>query len=194
METLLNGTMSAAKNVVESAREGAEQAFGSARQGTEKAVSSTRSVLAEGIRTVGQIVGALRSLDRDDALGWVGLSRRRGPLGSIAFFGAGMVVGAGVGMLLAPVSGGEMRNAILRRFQGLKEDAQGSLNRAASEVKDVEAKVEAFVGKAAGAAKKVEIKVSSDAEQAKDAAVGAVKNAVDDGKPSRSHGPMHSPS
>lgn len=168
MESILNGTVSAAKNVVESAREGAEHAFGSARQGTEKAVSSTRSVLAEGLHTLGQIVATVRALDRDDALGWVGLSRRRGPLGSMAIFAAGMATGAGVGILFAPVSGAEMRGAIFDRFRGLK-------GRVASEVKDVEDKAESFVGKVAGAA----------------------RVAVDEGKPSNSQatqGSMHSPS
>jgi gas vesicle protein len=183
MEDTLNGTIKAAKNVVEAARGGAEQAFDSARHGTEKAVSSTRSALAEGFHTVNQIVRALRSLDSDDALGWIGLARRRGPFTSMAIFGAGVVVGAGAGMLLAPRSGAEMRTAILRVFQGLADDAKGALDQVLSEAKDVEAKAEALAGKAASAVKKVETKVSADAEHAKDAtyqthdaAAGVVRN------------------
>jgi ABC-type transporter Mla subunit MlaD len=156
MESMLNGTVSAAKNAVESARGSAGHALDSARQSTEKAVSSTRSVLGEGLHTLGQIAATVRSLNSNDALGWIGLSRRRGPFASMAIFGAGMVMGAGVGILLAPASGAEMRGAILRRFRGLTEDAKGSIDRAASAVKDVEDKAEALVGKAAGAAKKVE--------------------------------------
>jgi gas vesicle protein len=183
MEHTLNGTINAAKNVVESARGGAEQAFDSARHGTEKAVSSTRSALGEAFHTVSQIVGTLRSLDSEDALGWIGLSRRRGPFASMAIFGAGVVVGAGAGVLLAPMSGVEMRTGILRRLQGLAGDAKGALDQVLSEAKDIEAKAEGLVSTAAGALKKAETKVSTDAERAKDAmnrtldtAVGAVGN------------------
>ena len=168
MEHTLNGTINAAKNVVESARGGAEQAFDSARHGTEKAVSSTRSALGEVFHTVSQIVGTLRSLDSEDALGWIGLTRRRGPLASMAIFGAGVVVGTGVGVLLAPTSGAEMRTGILRRLQGLASYTKGALDQVLSEAKDIEAKAEGLVGTAASAVKKAETKVSTDAERAKD--------------------------
>jgi gas vesicle protein len=182
MASMLNGTMSAAKNVMDSAREGAEQAFDSARHGTEHAVHGTRSALLDVVHTLGGLITTLRALDRDDALGWFGLARLRGPLPSIALFGAGMMMGAGIGVLFAPMSGAQMRSAILGRLKGVKEEAKRSADQVASEVKEaekkVERKVEDLAGKAGDAVKKaeqkIETKVSAGAE--------AVKNAVDDAK------------
>jgi gas vesicle protein len=189
MASMLNDTVSAAKNVMETAREGAEHAIDTARQGTEHAVSNTRSSLLEAVHAVTGLVTMLRSLDGDDALGWVGLSRRRGPLASIAIFGAGMVAGAGVGMLLAPMSGADLRKTLLGRANDLKDDAKGSIDEVAAKAKDVEGKVEDLAGKAGDAVKKaeqkVETKVTAGAEAVKDAvaqkvdaATSTVKDAV----------------
>jgi len=221
MATMLNGTVSAAKNVIDAAREGAEHAFGSARggaehafgsaregaeyafdsarHGTEHAVTGTRTALLDAVRTVGGLIATLRGLDRDDALGWVGLSRRRGPLPSIALFGAGMIMGAGIGVLFAPMSGAQMRSTILKRLKGVKEEVEGSIDQVASDVKEVEGKVEKKVedlaGRAGDAVKKAELKieakVNAGAEAVKDAVVNkvdnaalAVKQAADDAKSS----------
>jgi len=224
MASMLNGTMSAAKNVVDAAREGAEHAFDSARDGaghafdsarhgTEHAVLGTRSAALEVVRTLGGLIATLRGLDRDDALGWIGLARRRGPLPSIAIFGAGMMMGAGIGVLFAPMSGAQMRSAILDRLKGVKNEVKDSIDHVASEAKEVEGKVEKKVedlaAKAGDAVKKaenkIETKVNAGAEAMKDAVVqkvdtaaGAVKNAVNDvkipnvtSKPQDQSGPTH---
>ena len=210
MASMLNGTMSAAKNVMDAAREGAEHAFDSAREGaghafdsarhgTEHAVHGTRSTALEVIHTLGGLLATLRGLDRDDALGWVGLSRRRGPLPSIALFGAGMMMGAGIGVLFAPMSGAEMRNAILGRLKGVKEEVKDSIDHVASEAKEVEGKIEKKVddlaGKAGDAVKKAESKIETKVAEKVDAAAGAVKNMASDVKAAnatvKSHGSTH---
>jgi len=110
----------------------------------------------------------LRALGLDDVLGWVGLMRKRSPIGTVAAFGAGVAVGAGVGVLFAPMSGEELRRAMARRFYGWKDEASNELDKAGSEIKELEHKVEKKLGDAADAAKCTV-----------DAAAGAVKKATE---------------
>lgn len=180
MSTTLNETMDTAKSLM-----------GSAKDGTEHAVTSARSTLFDGIRTAASVYATLRGLGLTDALGWIGLQRRRSPLGSIATFGAGMVVGAGVGMLFAPMSGAETRRAILGRFKGLEQDAKATIDKVEASAKDLEGKAEDLVGKAkdtvVNAEQKVEKKLTDGLDAAKDAvkakaesAAATAKETVDD--------------
>jgi len=170
MESMLNGTMNTAKDAIDSAREGVEHALGSVKHGTERAVSSTRSSLLDAVHAANELFAMLRGLDRDAALGWVGLERRRGPLSSAAIFGAGVVVGTGVGVLLAPMSGTDLRHALVARLTGLKREVKGSIEQAAS---SAEKKVEAVTEKTGDAMKKAEQKVESKVT----AGIEAVKKA-----------------
>jgi hypothetical protein len=146
MATMLNGTTlgsarQAAEHALDSVKGGAEHALGSAKEAT----AGTRSALMEGLRTLNTLVAAARSLDGDDALGWLGLARRRGPVASMATFGAGMVVGAGVALLFAPMSGAETRRKILGLFQGAKEGAAGTVDRPRSDLDERVGDAEAAV-------------------------------------------------
>jgi YtxH-like protein len=62
----------------------------------------------------------LKGMDRDDVLELIGLERRRGAmdalLPALGLFGLGVLVGAGVGLLLAPKSGAELRGDLKERF------------------------------------------------------------------------------
>jgi len=143
MSTTLNDTMDTAKSVLDSARESTEHAvgtakhaMGSARDGTEHAVSSARSTLLDGVKTVTGIVSMLRDLGVSDALGWVGLARRRSPLVSVAMFGAGVAVGAGIGVMLAPTSGADLRRAILGRLMGPMNAVKDTVTKDAHEVSE----------------------------------------------------------
>ncbi len=117
MSSIFDDTMSTAKSVVGSARDNAESAVGAAKAGAEHAAASTRSTFLDGVRTVTRFVAVLRSLGGDDVLGWVGLARRRGPFATVAAFGAGMAVGAGAALMLAPMSGQALRAKILERLR-----------------------------------------------------------------------------
>ena len=68
---------------------------------------------------------SLRDMDKDDLLRLIGLQTKRSAaewlLPSMALFGLGLLVGAGVGVLLAPKPGRELRGDLRNRLQGLSE-------------------------------------------------------------------------
>ncbi len=70
---------------------------------------------------------ALKNIDRDDVLGLLGLETRREPtdwiVPTLTAFGVGVLVGAGVGLLLAPKSGRELRDDLRTRLQGEADQA-----------------------------------------------------------------------
>jgi gas vesicle protein len=123
MSTTLNDTMDTANGALDSARES-----------TGHAVGSARSSIVDGVKAVSGIVAMLRDLGVNDALGWVGLSRTRSPLRGLAVFGAGVALGAGVGVLFAPMSGGDLRRAILGRLMGPIGGAKEAVKTEAREV------------------------------------------------------------
>lgn len=67
----------------------------------------------------------LKSLDREDLLNLVGLESKHRPgdflLPAITLFGVGMLVGTGVGLLVAPRPGRELRQDIAQRIQDAPE-------------------------------------------------------------------------
>ena len=68
----------------------------------------------------------LRNLDKDDVLGLVGLESKHSTgaylAGTLGTFGVGLLVGAGIALLLAPKPGSELR-----------EDIRGKLRRSSDE-------------------------------------------------------------
>jgi hypothetical protein len=66
-------------------------------------------------------VDVARRLGVASMLSALGLQKRRGPLATVATFGAGVVVGAGAALLLAPVSGETLRRAVVGYFKSVKE-------------------------------------------------------------------------
>lgn len=63
----------------------------------------------------------LHNLEKDDLLGYLGLQTRRSSTDWVAptltAFGVGMLVGVGVGLLMAPKSGNELRSDLKNRLQ-----------------------------------------------------------------------------
>jgi len=196
MSSMLNDTIEAAKNVLSAANEEAghavgtaKHAFGSAKDGAEHAAASARTTWLDGVKAVTGMMAVMRGFQAEDALGWVGLTRRRSPFATIALFGAGALVGAGVAMLFAPVSGADTRRRIMKGLEGLKGEAQSTIDRAETEVKAVGEKVEEIASHAKDAVMEVEHKVEDSAIALKDmaaskvdAAVHAVKDATSSAK------------
>jgi len=63
----------------------------------------------------------LKKLDKDDLLNLVGLETRRDAVDTllpvVGAFAAGILVGAGLGLLLAPKSGNQLRDDLRQRLQ-----------------------------------------------------------------------------
>ena len=69
---------------------------------------------------------SLRELEGDDVLERIGLERRRGmferTLTTLGIFGAGMVIGAGVGLLVSPVAPEDVRRKIGEGVKTVKNE------------------------------------------------------------------------
>jgi gas vesicle protein len=79
----------------------------------------------------------LKDMDKDDFLGLLGLQSKRSftgeLLGSLGTFGIGLLVGAGVALLLAPKPGRDLRQDIRTKIRRGKPDGEGASHDAASE-------------------------------------------------------------
>ena len=74
----------------------------------------------------------LRNLDRDDVLEMIGLQRKASTgaylASALGTFGIGILVGAGIGLLMAPKSGRELRENLRDRFRRVPEDMNDTRN------------------------------------------------------------------
>jgi hypothetical protein len=93
----------------------ASKTMDEAKDTAGKTANRARSAVLDGLHAVASTFSALRGLGIVDALGWVGLQRRRGPATSLVTFGAGFLAGAATGVLFAPFSGAELRAMIVER-------------------------------------------------------------------------------
>jgi hypothetical protein len=80
----------------------------------------------------------LRDMDKDDFLGMIGLQSKRTftseMLGTLGTFGIGLLVGAGVALLLAPKPGRELRHDIRAKIRHGKGEEARPDGASASEV------------------------------------------------------------
>ena len=71
----------------------------------------------------------LRGLSKADVLAAIGLATKPSAsqriLGTLSIFGIGLLVGAGTALLLAPKTGGELREDLGQRFRKLREEREG---------------------------------------------------------------------
>ena len=73
----------------------------------------------------------LRKLDKDDILEMMGLQTKSSTTawlaGTLGTFGVGLLVGAGLGLLLAPKPGRELRDDLRDRFRRIPADAEDAV-------------------------------------------------------------------
>lgn len=73
----------------------------------------------------------LKHLDRDDILSLLGLETKSSTAGwmagTLGTFGVGLLVGAGIGLILAPKPGRELRGDIRGRFHSGAEDVSDAV-------------------------------------------------------------------
>ena len=74
----------------------------------------------------------IRNMDKDDFLGLLGLQTKHSftnqLLGTLGTFGVGLLVGAGVALLLAPKAGNDLRHDLRAKLhrEGKSADASGT--------------------------------------------------------------------
>jgi gas vesicle protein len=72
----------------------------------------------------------LTDIEKDDILGALGLQSKSSTtswvLGTLGLFGLGMVIGAGVALMLAPKPGSELRRDIEGRIKNVRERVTGN--------------------------------------------------------------------
>jgi len=111
----VNTAVDGAKAAVETAVETATSAAAKATSAATKAATGTKGYALEAALGAMQLLKLARGIDADDVLGLMGLMRRRkSPMNSLLLLGGGIAIGAGIGLLLAPVSGREARSFLLR--------------------------------------------------------------------------------
>jgi hypothetical protein len=73
----------------------------------------------------------VKNLEKDDVLAMLGLQARESDtarwLGALGTFGVGILVGAGVALLLAPKAGRELRNDIGRKLRRGESNGDNSI-------------------------------------------------------------------
>jgi hypothetical protein len=76
---------------------------------------------------------SLKDLDKDEILSMLGLSTRRSTAGwvsgTLGVFGVGMLAGAGIGLMLAPKTGRELRGDVRHRLQRVPEEIGDAVHR-----------------------------------------------------------------
>lgn len=76
----------------------------------------------------------LKNLEKDDFLNMLGLETKRKPVDymvpALALFGVGVLVGTGIGLLVAPRPGRELRQDIAHRIQQAPEAMSQASHRA----------------------------------------------------------------
>jgi hypothetical protein len=75
----------------------------------------------------------IRNMDKNDFLGILGIETKHTftnqLLGTLGTFGVGLLVGAGVALLLAPKAGNELRQDLRKKLHcGCKDDSENSDN------------------------------------------------------------------
>ncbi|MDY7225141.1 hypothetical protein [Hyalangium rubrum] len=72
----------------------------------------------------------LKKMDKDDLLSLIGLETRKGAtdqlLPALGAFTVGVLLGVGVGLMLAPKPGNELRNDLRNRIQGGQDALTGA--------------------------------------------------------------------
>lgn len=80
----------------------------------------------------------LTDMDKDDILGALGLQTKSSTtgwvLGTLGLFGLGMVIGAGVALMLAPKPGSELRRDLEDRIKNVRERVAGNSSQLDSQI------------------------------------------------------------
>ena len=173
MTTAIDTAMGSAKEAICSASYAAKGA-------ADDAAEAVKGTADDASRRAKKLVSFLTHLDMDDVLGLVGLRRRRSPFVAMALVGGGILVGAGITLLLAPESGRDARKQIRKLFetftmkakeeaqevkdkaQDVKDDVKSKAGKIADDVKDKVQEAKDKVGEIVGQAGESEVAQAED--------------------------------
>lgn len=116
---------------------GASEKATEATEAASEMAYGAKSGILDLVARVAKVYGTIQSLGLDDVLSRVGLQKRRsGALGIVAGFSAGLVAGAGLALVLAPMSGEKTRRFVKDKFKAALEPihARGGIEDKAEEV------------------------------------------------------------
>lgn len=82
------------------------------------------------LKNLKELKSSLSNFDRDDVLESLGLERKHSTVETVmpalAIFGAGVLVGVGLGMILAPRAGSEIRGELQSQFKRAEQKVRGT--------------------------------------------------------------------
>jgi gas vesicle protein len=82
-------------------------------------------------------LNSLRDLSKDDILDSVGLQTKSSPMpGILGAFGVGMLVGAGIALLLAPKAGNELRDDLREKLRRAPKEVEEMRENIKESIKD----------------------------------------------------------
>jgi hypothetical protein len=130
MNALLEDSVQSAAKTVDETKDRAAKTAGLAR-----------SLIVDGLHAAASAITLMRGFGLLDALGWVGLEKRRSKAVPIAMVGAGFLVGAAAGILMAPRSGAETRRWIVEGAADAGRKVGGTASRSAKRAADMASQV-----------------------------------------------------
>ncbi len=104
-----------AEELAESANQSVKGGLDSARQGAEHLATKARTSWIDGVKAVTGLITSVGSIPSSQQLSVFGLRRRRSIV-DVAAVGGAFAIGFGTGILLAPMSGVDLRRRISKYF------------------------------------------------------------------------------
>lgn len=174
MTTSIDNAMGTAKEALGSARYAAKEA-------ADGAAEAVKDTAGEAGKTMKKVMSFLRHIEAEDFLGLVGLRRRRTSFATVALVGGGVVLGAGIMLLLAPASGRDARRQLQKLFQDLSGRAKEEVREVKDEAKRVAGEVKEKAGEVAGEVKEKVGEIAGQATQGREGEAGGEGAQTDEG-------------
>ena len=116
---------------------GTMQTMDTTKRQVEKKAGDVVALLVRGVEAAAGLGSLIRYFDGRSMPSWMPFQRRRSVWGAIGLFGAGIAVGAGVSMLMAPMSGQDARQGLWRGLRDAGRKGKELLENAEQEVADL---------------------------------------------------------
>lgn len=135
------------------------------------AVKGSKSAMGDALNLAGEVIAFLRKTGVDESLRRIGLVGGTSKLGGFGLFAGGVIVGAGLGVLLAPMSGRRTRDFLADRFREMYDTVK-------STSADVASEAEVTGKRVADEARSTGKRVADEASDLGEAALEAVDESV----------------